>query len=240
MTRDARLRMAIFITVTVLVAVAYVAVARHWFSIDFLRMHRDAAVQFTRAHYWQALALVAAACVVCVAASAPVSGVFMLLCGMLFGRWMGTVIVILSAALGATLAMLMVRYLVQDLVRARVRRYVRARRLLVDFERQGAGYLLFLRVAPGFPFWLTNVLIGLTTMPAWRFLLLTLVGLIPDSIIYCNIGTNLATLQSTRDLISPGSILALTLLAILCLVPVLIHELKRRKVLRADWPFGHR
>lgn len=237
MTRSARIRVAISIAAIVLVVVIYVAGARHWLSVESLRTHRDALLQFTSAHYLEALGVAALGCLVLVAISLPVSGIFMLLCGMLFGRWVGVVIVDISATLGATLAMLMVRYLVQDFVRERLRGHRHAKELLKGFERHRGSYLLFLRVAPAFPFWLTNILFGLTDVPAWKFLLLTLLGLIPDCLIYCNIGTNLATMQSKKDLLSPGSILALALLAILCLLPVAIQQLKQRGMLQSGWPF---
>jgi len=237
MTRSARLRIAIFIAAIVVIAVIYVACARHWLSVASLREHRDALLRFTSSHYWEALCLAAVGCTVLVALSVPASGVFMLLCGMLFGRWVGPAVVDVSATLGATLALLMVRYLIQDYVRARVREHPRAKELAAGFEHHRGSYLLFLRMAPAFPFWLTNVLFGLTRIPAWKFLLLTLVGLIPDCLIYGNIGTNLATMQSRRDLLSPGSIAALALLALLCLLPVAIQQLRRRGMLPAGWPF---
>jgi uncharacterized membrane protein YdjX (TVP38/TMEM64 family) len=235
MTRSGRLRTAIFIAAVVVIAILYVAVARHWLSVDSLRSHRDALLQFTSAHHRESLAILMAACIVLVALSAPVSGVIMLLGGMLFGRWVGTLVVAISVSLGAVFAMLIVRYLLSDFVRARLRGHRRAQELLKGFERHQGSYLLFLRIAPGFPFWLTNVLFGLTAMPAWRFLLLTLVGIVPDAFIYGNIGAHLATVRSRHDLLSPGGILALGLLAILCVSPLLLRAFQRR---RPGWPFG--
>jgi uncharacterized membrane protein YdjX (TVP38/TMEM64 family) len=235
MTRGGRLRMAIFIAAVVVIAVLYAAVVRHWLSVDSLRSHCDALLGFTVEHYWQALSILMAACVVLVALSAPVSGIVMLLAGMLFGRWVGTLVAAISVSLGAAFAMLIVRYLINDFVRARLRGHRRAQEALKGFERHQGSYLLFLRVAPGFPFWLTNVLFGLTAMPVWRFLLLTLVGIVPDAFIYGNIGAHLATVRSRHDLLSPGGILALGLLAILCLSPLLLRAFQRR---RPGWPFG--
>ncbi|HEY3645985.1 MAG TPA: VTT domain-containing protein [Gammaproteobacteria bacterium] len=236
MTRRGRLRMAIFLAAVVAIAVFYAVFARHWLSVDSLRSHRDALLQFTASHYWEALCLATVGCLVLVALSVPVSGIFMLLCGMLFGRGIGTALMAVVVSLGATLAVLIVRYLAQDFVRGRLRGRRKAQKLLRQLGQNQDSYLLFLRVAPWFPFWLTNILYGLTAMPAWRFLLLTLVGILPDAFIYDNVGAHLATLRSSRDLLSPTGILALALLAVLCLCPVLIHELQRRKLLRPGWP----
>lgn len=237
MTRDGRLRMAIFAAAVVAVAVLYFVFARHWLSVEALRAHRDALLHFTARHYWEAMGICAAGCVVLVALSVPVSGIFMLLCGMLFGRWTGSLLMTVTASVGATLAMLIVRYLAQEFVRARLRGRRRLLAMLRGLDRHEGSYLLFLRVVPWFPFWLTNVLFGLAAMPAWRFLALTLVGIVPDAFIYDNIGDHLATVQSGGDLLSPTGILALGLLAVLCLSPVVIQQLQRRKLLRRGWPF---
>jgi uncharacterized membrane protein YdjX (TVP38/TMEM64 family) len=237
MKRGATLRLILAATMAVLIVAFYIlAHAGHWLSPESLREHRDTLMRFVSSHYGEALLICASACLLLVAVSLPISGFFMVLCGMVFGRWTGTLLVAVCATLGATLAMLMVRYLGQDFVRGRIRRHRRAQKLLRGLDRHRGSYLLFLRLVPGFPFWLTNILLGLTDITAWRYLCLTLIGILPDSFIYSNIGANLATMKTTRDIMSPASIIALALLAISCLSPVLIHELERRKILPPGWP----
>jgi uncharacterized membrane protein YdjX (TVP38/TMEM64 family) len=235
--RGGSLRLALVVIAVLLVIVLFAA-DKHWLSLDSLRQHRDALMQFVTAHYWGSLSMAAAATFALVAVSAPASGALMLLSGLVFGRWVGSSIMLVSVSLGATLAMLIVRYLAQDFVRTRVRRHPRARQMVTAFGRNQGSYLLFLRVAPGFPLWLTNILFGLTDVHALRFLLLTLVGIVPDLLIYCNLGANLARVKSAHDLLSPGTIATLALLSILCLTPVVIQLLRRRHVLRPGWPFG--
>jgi uncharacterized membrane protein YdjX (TVP38/TMEM64 family) len=236
MTRSSRLRLIVAIAAVALVLVVYID-GRHWLSVDSLRSHRDALMQFVSAHYWESLLLVGGLCVALVALSVPISAALMLVSGMVFSRWVGSVLMIITTSLGATLALLVVRYLAEDFVRARLKGHRRAQQLLKGFDRHEDSYLLFLRLVPGFPFWLTNILFGLTDISALRFLLLTLIGISPDALIYCNVGANLATLKSAHDLMSPASIAALALLALLCLTPVLIHLLQRRGLLHAGWPF---
>jgi uncharacterized membrane protein YdjX (TVP38/TMEM64 family) len=236
MTRSGRFRLILSIAALVLVLAIYVA-GRHWLSVESLRGHRDALMQLVSAHYWESLFLVAGTCIALVALSVPISAALMLVSGMVFGRWVGSLLMILATSLGATLALLVVRYLAQDFVRARLKGHRSAQRLLKGFDRHEDSYLLFLRLVPGFPFWLTNILFGLTDIASIRFLLLTLVGISADALIYCNVGANLATLKSAHDLMSPASIAALALLALLCLTPVLIHLLQRRGLLHAGWPF---
>lgn len=232
------LRVGILVALTLLILAVYAAGGHRWLTVESLRAHRDALMQFVSAHYFESLLIVAVATVALVAVSVPASAPFMLLSGMVFGRWVGIVLMALTASLGATLALLLVRYFAEDFVRARLRGRRRAQELLRGFEQHRHTYLLFLRVAPAFPFWITNILFGLTDIAAWRFLALTVVGILPDAIIYCNIGAHLARLKSAHDLLSPGIIVALGLLALLCLTPVVLDRLQKRGVLRQGWPFG--
>ncbi|HSN17438.1 MAG TPA: VTT domain-containing protein [Gammaproteobacteria bacterium] len=237
--RRTGLRVGILVSVLVLILAVYAVGGHHWLSVESLRSHRDMLLRFVDGHYWESLSLVAAATVVLVAVSMPASAPLMLLSGMVFGRLPAIVLMALTASLGATVAMLVVRYLAEDFVRARLRGHRHAEQLIKGFERHRNSYLLFLRVAPAFPFWITNILFGLTDIVAWRFLLLTVVGILPDSVIYCNIGANLAHVKSAHDLLSPATILTLLLLAILCLTPVLLRQLQQRGVIRQGWPFGN-
>jgi len=239
MRREDSLRLILIAAMVMLVVAFYaLAHAEHWLSPDSLRAHRDSWMRFVSSHYWEALLICALSCLLLVGVSVPISGFFMILCGMLFGRWLGAALVAVSATLGAALAMLMVRHLLQDFVRARVRKWRRAREALDGLGRHEGSYLLFLRLMPGFPFWLTNLLFGLTGITLWRYLVLTVVGIAPDSFIYANVGAKLATVKTARDIMSPGSMLALGLLAISCLTPIVIRELTRRKILPAGWPLG--
>jgi uncharacterized membrane protein YdjX (TVP38/TMEM64 family) len=233
-----RLRLTLIVAMVALI-VAFYAVTRteHWLSPESLRAHRDTLMRLVSSRYWETLLFCATACLLLVAVSVPISGFFMVLCGMLFGRWLGAAMVGMSATLGAAVAMLIVRYLIQDFVRERMRGHRRAQELLNGLDRHKGSYLLFLRLMPGFPFWLTNILFGLTEITLWRYLALTLVGIAPDSFIYANVGANLATMNTARDIMSPASMIALALLAISCLAPVTIRELQRRKILRPGWPF---
>ena len=232
------LRIAVGVLVVLLILLIYVAEAKHWLSADFLREHRDALLRVVAGHYWRALLLVMVVCIALVAVSAPASAPLMLLSGMLFGRWVSCIMMILATSVGAVLALLLVRYVAQDFVRARLRGHRRAQELMKGFQRHRDSYLLFLRLVPAFPFWITNIVVGITDFPWFRFFLLTMVGITPDVLIYCNIGANLARLKSARELMSPTSVAALILLAALSLTPVALKVLQRRGAIPQGWPFG--
>lgn len=204
-------------------------VGRHWLSLDSLRAHRHALRQFVAAHYWGALTLLGIVTIVQTAVSLPFSPFLVILGGLVFGLWVGGLFMVAATTLGSVLALLVVRYLARDRALARVKRHPKARKMLDAFHRHPNSYLLFLRVEPGVVLWLANIVCALTDVSVLRFASLTLVGVIPDTFVFTNIGTHLARVRSLHDVLSPGIILALSLLAILALVPVAIERLWRRK-----------
>lgn len=234
-SRGDRLKLILIVAAALVVLVLF-AGSHQWLSVDSLKDHRDALERFVDAHYWGSLLGFGLLTVGLVAISVPASAPLILLSGMIFGRWVGSLLMLVTCALGATLAMLVVRYLAHDFVAARVHRYPRARKMVSTFRQHQDSYLLFLRFIPGFPFWLTNILYGLTEISALRFLLLTLAGIAPDVVIYCNVGANLAHVKSAHELLSPGTVAALSVLALLSLSPVVIQRLQRHGMLRKGWP----
>jgi uncharacterized membrane protein YdjX (TVP38/TMEM64 family) len=148
--------------------------------------------------------------------SLPVAVWLSLLGGALFGRWLGTGVVLTAATVGATLAMLAARYVLRDWVRARFGR--RLERINRGVERDGAYYLLTLRLIPAVPFWLINLGMGLTPMSARTFAAVSWVGMLPGTFVYVNAGTELGRLESPADVLSWPVIVAFVLLGCLPLV----------------------
>src|SRR4051812_41972548 len=144
------------------------------------------------------------------ALSLPAAAGLSLVAGALFGRWLGTLVVLLAATLGATLAFLGSRYLLRDWVRRRFGGRLEA----VDrgVERDGVSYLLALRLVPAVPFVLVNLGMGLTRMKALPFALVSLVGMLPGTFLYVNAGTELGRLGSPGEVLTPRVLIALALL----------------------------
>jgi uncharacterized membrane protein YdjX (TVP38/TMEM64 family) len=154
------------------------------------------------------------------ALSLPAATVLSLLAGTLFGRWLGTAVVILAATAGASLACLTSRYLFQDFVQRRFGSRIEGIHRGVD--RDGAYYLFTLRLVPVFPFFLINLGMGLTRMPVRTFAWVSLVGMLPGTFVYVNAGTALASIDSARGILSPGVLISLALLGI---VPLALRKL---------------
>lgn len=181
---------------------------------------------------WQAwtgqhtlLALIAffAAYTLCAALPLPVLTVMSLLAGALFGRAAGTAVAVLAYTTGVTIAFLAARGLLRD----RVRRYSGPwlQRIERGVARDGAAYLLTLRLMPSVPFFLVNVLMALTPIRTRTYALVSGVGALPMKFLYAGTGTELATLRSPSDVLSVPLIASLVALAV---VPLLVRKLLRR------------
>lgn len=192
-----------------------------------LRDNREALLAFTERNYAMVLAAAALAYLLAAALSLPVGVLLTLACGFLFGRWVGTAVVVLAASVGATLAFLAARYLFAEAARRRMGPRLQA--IARGFEADAFHYLLFLRLVPAFPFWLVNLAPALTPVRTRTFFLATLVGIVPGTFVYANLGRSLARIDSPRDLVSGTTLAALAFLGALSLVPLLVRRLRTRK-----------
>jgi pyruvate/2-oxoglutarate dehydrogenase complex dihydrolipoamide dehydrogenase (E3) component/uncharacterized membrane protein YdjX (TVP38/TMEM64 family) len=167
------------------------------------------------------------------ALSLPGAAIMTLAAGAIFGLATGTVIVSFASAIGATLAMLVARYVLRGSVQSKFG----ARLAEIDkgIEREGAFYLFTLRLVPIFPFFLINLLMGLTKMKAWTFYWVSQLGMLAGTLVYVNAGTQLAKIDSLKGILSPGLIGSFVLLGVFPLVAKkIIDALKARKVY-AKW-----
>ena len=146
------------------------------------------------------------------AVSLPGAALLTLVAGALFGLLAGTVIVSFASSLGATLAFLASRYLLRDTVQNRFG--ARLRNINAGVARDGAFYLFTLRLVPVFPFFLINLLMGLTPMAARTFYWVSQIGMLAGTLVYVNAGTELAQIDTTAGLLSPRLLGAFVLLGL--------------------------
>jgi uncharacterized membrane protein YdjX (TVP38/TMEM64 family) len=213
--------------------VAYFAVdASRFANLDALKASRDALLAFGERHYTAALAIAFAAYVAAVALSLPVATLLSLAAGFVFGRWIGTALVVVAATVGATIVFLAARYVFADAARRRLG--ARGRSIDAGFTRNAFSWLLFLRLVPLFPFFLVNLAAALTTVGARTYALATLVGIVPGAFVYANLGEALAGIESTRGLLSARTLFALTLLGVLALTPIVVRKWKARSTAGAS------
>ncbi len=145
-------------------------------------------------------------------ASLPGAAILTLAAGALFGLVIGTVVVSFASSIGATLAFFASRYLFRDAVRARFGSRLRA--IDAGVARDGAFYLFTLRLVPAFPFFLVNLLMGLTTIRAPTFYIVSQLGMFAGTLVFVNAGTQLAQINSLAGIASPGLIASFVALGI--------------------------
>jgi len=202
-------------------------------TLDQLQASRDTLQAQVMSQPLLTAALFFAIYVVAAALSFPGAVILTLAAGALFGFGWGLLLVSFASSLGALLAFLAARYLLRDTVQSRFGKALAP--INAGLRKDGTVYLLTLRLVPVFPFWLINLLMGLTPMGARRFYLVSQVGMLAGTAVYVNAGTQLAAIQSLDAILSPGTLGSFVLLGFFPLLAKAgVDWLERRKVY-AKW-----
>ena len=181
----------------------------------------------------QTAMLFMAAYLAATALSLPGASILTLAAGALFGLVWGTVIVSFASSIGALLAFLVSRYLLRDMVQQRFGQRLQA--LNDGIARDGAFYLFTLRLVPIFPFFLVNLLMGLTPLGAWRFYWVSQVGMLAGTAVYVNAGTQLAQMDGLSGILTPSFLLASALLGVFPLLAKRAAAWFQRRRVYARW-----
>lgn len=171
--------------------------------------------------------------VVATALSLPGAAILTLAAGALFGLVQGTILVSFASTLGATLAFLLSRYLFRDSVQEKFS--ARLKPINDGIARDGALYLFTLRLAPVFPFFLVNLLMGLTPIRVWTYAWVSQLGMFAGTVVYVNAGTQLAQLDTLKGILSPTMLLSFALLAIFPFIAKAITSWLQRRKVYARW-----
>lgn len=199
-------------------------------TLDGLRSGMDNFAALRAAHPLPLAAAFFAVYVLVTALSLPGAAVLTLAAGALFGFLWGSLIVSFASSLGAVLAFLTSRYLLRDRIQARFGERLQA--INRGVAKEGAFYLFTLRLVPLFPFFLVNLLMGLTPIRARTFYWVSQLGMLAGTLVYVNAGTRLAQLQSLSGILSPALLLSFALLGIFPLLAkklLGLIQLKRRE-----------
>jgi len=216
----------------VAVVVAFFALGgQHYLSLDAVKANRDALLHFTQEHFVAALAIAFLVYAGTVAFSLPGGLVLSLTMGFIFGRWVGTVLVVIAATVGATLVFLAARYLFADTARRRMGPL--GAKISAGFTENAFNYLLFLRLVPLFPFFLVNLAPAFTNISLRTYVLGTLIGIIPGSFVYANLGQTLGRIDALSGLVSTETLGAFVLLGAFALVPVLVRKFRSSRLKKA-------
>ena len=205
-----------------------------YFQLEYFKARQMAIEEFRRSNPLVAAGLFFLGYVLVAALSLPGAAIMSLAVGAIFGLAGGTLIVSFASSIGATLAFLLSRFLFREAVRGRFGDRLRA--VDAGLEKEGALYLFALRLVPAFPFFVINLVMGLTRVRTWTFYWVSQIGMLPATLVYVNAGTQLATLTSVRGLLSPILIGSFVVLGVFPLVARrTVQALEARRLL-ARWP----
>jgi uncharacterized membrane protein YdjX (TVP38/TMEM64 family) len=188
------------------------------FSWEWLQARRAQLRRFVAEWPWGSRAAFFAVFLAISALAVPITPPLAITGGLLFGRWQAILLISFASTAGASVAFLLSRYLLGGLVQRRWRPQLEP--IQRGVARDGGWYLLALRLSPLVPFSLINVGMGLTPMRLGTFWWVSQLGMLPISFAFVNAGAQMQQLESPRDILSPGMIIAFTLIG---LVPLLLR-----------------
>lgn len=171
--------------------------------------------------------------VVVTALSLPGAAVMTIAGGALFGLWQGLLLVSFASSIGATLAFLVARFVLRGSVEKRFGE--RLKTINRGIERDGAFYLFTLRLVPLFPFFVINLVMGLTRLKTWTFYWVSQIGMLGGTAVYVNAGTQLADIESVGGIFSAELILSFALLGIFPWIAKAIVRLVQRRRVYKKW-----
>jgi len=166
--------------------------------------------------------------------SLPGAAIMTLAAGAIFGILWGTLLVSFASTIGATLAFLAARFVLRDWVQGKFGDRLKA--INAGMAREGGFYLFTLRLIPIFPFFVINLVMGLTPIHAWTFYWVSQIGMLAGTVVYVNAGTQLAQIDSLQGILSPELLASFALLGIFPLIAKKIVTLVKARRIYAKWP----
>ena len=195
-------------------------------SLETLKANRDHLLAFTEANYTTAVVLFILLYVAVAGLSLPGATILTLAGGFLSNAVLAALYANIGATTGATLAFLAARYVLRDWVEEKFGRWLDP--LQQGFAKNGFSYLLTLRLIPLFPFFVVNLVSGLTRVHVGTYIAATALGIIPGSFVYAYAGRQLGTINSLREIASPQVLGAFVLLGAFALAPILYKKISAR------------
>jgi pyruvate/2-oxoglutarate dehydrogenase complex dihydrolipoamide dehydrogenase (E3) component/uncharacterized membrane protein YdjX (TVP38/TMEM64 family) len=226
-------KIAVLLAIALLILAFFFFDLGRFFSLDYLKQSQ---AQFGELYAQQPGLVIGSFFAIYVgvtALSLPGAAIMTLAAGAIFGLVTGTIIVSFASTIGATLAFLAARFVLGESVQSKFG--ARMAEINKGIEKEGAFYLFTLRLVPLVPFFVINLLMGLTKMKAWTFFWVSQVGMLLGTLVFVNAGTQLAKIDSLKGILSPGLIGSFVLLGIFPIIAKKIIEgIKKRKVY-AKW-----
>lgn len=222
--RHIKLTLGILITITALLI--YLNIPSHYFSIKFLQASLGDLRHFFLLNPSLSITLYLLSYVTICVFSLPLAAILTLLAGAVFGLKIGFLCALSGSTLGSTVTLILSRFIFHDYIRERFPDKSAA--FDREFERNGNAYLLSLRLIPVFPFFITNLLMGLTNIKIRDYVFVSAVGMAPALFAFTYAGVNIAQIDSLASVLSKEVLLSMALIGLLPLISKLLLPLLRR------------
>ncbi len=214
------------------VIIAVIAIFRlfdlgQYLTLSYVKESQAGFMALYEEHKIVVISLYMAIYIVVTALSLPGATVLTLAGGGIFGLLAGFVIVSFASTTGAAIACVVSRYLLSGWVQNKFSDKLRA--INEGVEKEGAFYLFTMRLIPAFPFFVINLVMGLTKMPIFTFYWVSQLGMIPGTIVYVNAGKELSKIESLSGILSPGLIISFALLGLFPIVTKKLMALYKRR-----------
>ena len=223
----------LLLALLVLVVTYFALDAGRFVSLAFIQQSQSALENRYAQHPWQVIAAYFVIYVMVTALSFPGAVLLTLVGGAVFGLWWGTLIVSFASSIGATLAFWAARFVLRDSLEARFG--PRLAEFNRGLETQGAFYLFSLRLVPLVPFFVINLLMGLTQMKTVTYYGVSQIGMLAGTAVYVNAGTQLARLESLQGILSPAVLGSFILLGLFPLLARSLTRLLKTRRVYAHW-----
>jgi len=225
-------RWAVLAAIIALIAAFFIFDLQDYLTLDTLKARQASIDAYRSLHPGSAIAIYLLLYIAVTGLSLPGATILTLAGGAVFGLLWGTLIVSFASTIGATLAFLAARFLFRDAVKARFGERLNA--INKGIDKDGALYLFTLRLVPIFPFFVINLVMGLTSLSVQTFYWVSQLGMLAGTVVYVNAGTQLGKLESLSGILSPGLIGSFILLGIF---PLLAHKIV--EVIKANKVYKH-
>jgi pyruvate/2-oxoglutarate dehydrogenase complex dihydrolipoamide dehydrogenase (E3) component/uncharacterized membrane protein YdjX (TVP38/TMEM64 family) len=216
--------------IAVIVLVFFAFDLGQYLSLEYIKAQQDQVETLYAENQVATLLIFFIIYVIVTGISLPGAAVMSLAAGAVFGLLTGVILISFASTLGASIAFMISRYLFRESVEARFGNSLKS--INAGIKRDGAFYLFALRLVPAFPFFVINLVMGLTAIKLRTFYWVSQLGMLAGTIVYINAGTQLAQIESASGIFSPGIIFSFVLLALLPFAGrKLVTILKNRKAL---------
>lgn len=217
------LKRVIILFVALAIAGFFYAGGQEYLTLETIKSQHAALQLLVHERLLQTALLFGLAYVAVTALSLPGAAIMTLAAGAIFGFLPALILVSFASSIGATLAFLAARFVLRDVVE---RRFADTFNTINDgVKREGVFYLFAMRLTPLVPFWMVNLLMGLTTIRTISFYGISQLGMLPGTAVFVLAGTKLGSIESTADILSPSLIGALVLIGVM---PLLLKKLVNR------------